>query len=177
MPSCPLAAPPRLGGGGTIREAPGFFPAPELSPRPAPGSSAPAAAFPFPGRGRPRAGAFAPPARGTGVGGAVVLRGNRLRVGVQSASSEERPGNGAPAVPSRRDGRGVQAVSLGRFTPERRTRSTRFGAAPSPPASSSAGRRAQGAESRRPLAFYPGVARPGGGADSHPGKREGEQRG
>lgn len=81
MPSCPLAAPPRLGGGGTIREAPGFFPAPKLSPRPAPGSSAPAAAFPLPGRGRPRAGAFTPPARGTGVGGAVVLRGIRLGIG------------------------------------------------------------------------------------------------
>lgn len=63
LPSCPLAAPPRHGGGGgTIGEARGFFPAPELSPCAVPRGSAAAAAFPLASRGRRRAGAFAPPA-------------------------------------------------------------------------------------------------------------------
>lgn len=63
LPSCPLAAPPRHGGGGgTIGEARGFFSAPELSPCAVPRGSAAAAAFPLASRGRRRAGAFAPPA-------------------------------------------------------------------------------------------------------------------
>lgn len=63
LPSCPLAAPPRHGGGGgTIGEARGFFPAPKHSPCAVPRGSAAAAAFPLASRGRRRAGAFAPPA-------------------------------------------------------------------------------------------------------------------
>lgn len=97
-----------------------------------------------------------------------------------STNSAERLRNGSRKVPRRSVCRGVQAVSPGMFTPVGWTRSTRLWAAPSAPASSSAGNHARGAESRRLVAFYTGVARlggGGGGADSHPGKKEGERRG
>lgn len=99
LPSCPLAAPPRHGGGGgTIGEARGFFSAPELSPCVVPRGSAAAAAFPLASRGRRRAGAFAPPAgphsnlgREKGiiklVKGVPALRGQREDAGALGVSS------------------------------------------------------------------------------------------
>lgn len=102
--------------------------------------------LPVPGGGRPRPGASEPPARCAG------LRGSGL--GRSGASRAAGLGRGA---------RGVRAVSLPRLTPDKRTRSARLWAAPSPPAPSSAGRRARRAERGRPLAFYPGVAEPGRG--------------
>lgn len=45
--------------------------------------------LPSPGRGRRRAGAFAPPARGTGVAGVLGLGGIKLGVGVLGANPAE----------------------------------------------------------------------------------------
>ncbi|KAB1256245.1 hypothetical protein Cadr_000027618 [Camelus dromedarius] len=157
LPSCPLAAPPRLGSGGTIREAPGFFPAPELSPRPAPGSSA-HRRFPSPRQGAPEG------------GGVCATCTSHWGLGDQAPTWQRGTSTGRL--------RWCLAVTrlAEMFTPDGQAHSTRLWAAPSPPASS-AGSAAQGAGSRRLLAFYSRVARPGGGVDLHPGRRRGWSRG
>lgn len=61
--------------------------------------------------------------------------GTRLGAGVQTANSAGKQVNAAPAVPGRRESRGVQVVSPGMVTPRGRTCRTRLWAAPflSPP--------------------------------------------
>lgn len=112
--------------------------------------------------------------RGWGCRGA---EGSDLESGVGADAAEEQ-GDGSPAVLGRRGGCGVPAVSLGMFTGDPRTRRAWLWAAPSPLASSWAGRDGQGARSRRLCASCPRLARPGGGgAGSHPGERAEEPRG
>lgn len=165
LPSCPVAAPPRLGGGGTIGDAFSRRPSPLLALRPAPPRPPPP----------PRSLSPAGGARGQGRlrhlrrhGGwaAVALRDQARSWG---AECKFRRPAGEPPVgwrgPDRlsRDGHAVTRLA-GRSLALR---------APSCLCPGLSG--GQGAESGRLLASYTRVARPrGGGAASPPGRRGAE---
>lgn len=163
LPSCPLAAPPRLGGGGTIGDAPGFFP--RRSPLPAL-------------RASPRRPRFLCPAGG--AGGRGRLRHLREAQGPGGLGAQARSW-GAHDAHGQVDARGPQGPAPPAGWSRRVDGRAGFGLGLRPPARRSLA--GLGEEGRVRDAggcshFTPGSHDRGGGAGSHPrGEKEAGSRG